>query len=106
MQSLRERGHTVEHIGEIKPGISDQEVLSIARNQRAILITADKDFGQLLFLHGQAAVGVLFLRLSGVPAHEKERIVLDVIETYGSQLAGAFSVVTPFSVRIRQILPN
>ncbi|HEX3685375.1 MAG TPA: DUF5615 family PIN-like protein [Bryobacteraceae bacterium] len=106
VQELRRIGHSVEHIGEFHAGMSDEEVLSLSRQRQAVLITADKDFGQLVFLHGQAYSGVMFLRLPGIAPEEKLRIVADVIAIYGSQLFGGFAVVTQSSVRLRKILPN
>ena len=102
VQGLRRIGHSVDHIGEFHAGMSDEDVLSLSRQRQAVLITADKDFGQLVFLHGQAYSGVMFLSLSGVSPEEKQQIVVDVVATYGSQLVGEFAVVTPSSVRLRR----
>ncbi len=49
VKKLREEGHQVLYIAEMDPGISDDEVLHQANSQNALLITADKDFGELIF---------------------------------------------------------
>ena len=46
---LRQDGHSVWYVAEMEPGISDDEVLTIANQENAILLTADKDFGELIF---------------------------------------------------------
>ena len=47
--ALRAAGHLVLFIAETSPGIEDSEVLVIARKEQALLLTADKDFGELVF---------------------------------------------------------
>jgi hypothetical protein len=46
---LRQEGHQVWYVVEMEPGIADEEVLALANREGAILITADKDFGELVF---------------------------------------------------------
>ncbi|MCG2791691.1 MAG: DUF5615 family PIN-like protein [Actinomycetia bacterium] len=46
---LRKIGYEILYVPEIEPGISDEKVLDIANKESAILITADKDFGELVF---------------------------------------------------------
>lgn len=49
IKSLREIGFDVSYLTEMYPGVTDVEVIEIAGNQSRILITADKDFGTLIF---------------------------------------------------------
>ena len=46
---LRQDGHLVHYIAEMEPGISDDVVLDLANQDTAVLLTADKDFGELVF---------------------------------------------------------
>ena len=46
---LREDGRTVLYVTEMDPGISDDAVLSLANGKEAVLLTADRDFGELIF---------------------------------------------------------
>jgi predicted nuclease of predicted toxin-antitoxin system len=48
---LRADGHNVLYIAEIAPGSKDRDILELAHNEKALLITLDKDFGDLVFLH-------------------------------------------------------
>jgi len=60
----------------------------------------DKDFGQLVYAHGQKAVGVIFLRF---PISAREQIlkdVLNLIKQQGENLAGCFVTVQPGRIRI------
>lgn len=46
---LRQEGYSVWYIAEMAPSISDDMVLKLANDQKALLLTADKDFGELVF---------------------------------------------------------
>ena len=46
---LRDEGHFVQYVAEMDPGISDDSVLEWANTQNTLLLTADKDFGELVF---------------------------------------------------------
>jgi len=48
---LRDNGHDVKSIGEEMFGITDIEVLDVAKNENRIILTLDKDYGELIFLH-------------------------------------------------------
>jgi predicted nuclease of predicted toxin-antitoxin system len=49
VKRLRQEGHTVQYIAEMTPGITDDMVLELANQEAALLLTADKDFGELVF---------------------------------------------------------
>jgi predicted nuclease of predicted toxin-antitoxin system len=49
VERLRQDGHRVWYGAEMDPGIGDQAVLSVATNQRAMFLTAAKDFGALVY---------------------------------------------------------
>ena len=59
---LRAAGHEVLFIAEISPGIEDTAVLQLARREEALLLTADKDFGELVFRNREPHYGVLLIR--------------------------------------------
>lgn len=99
---LRSRGHDVIRVGrEYPPGLPDREVLARAWVDERLLITDDRDFGDLVFRHGQPQAGVSYLRL-GLDADLPLRIErLDhVFSHYGDQLR-EFLVVTRQRVRTR-----
>ena len=60
---LRSRGHDVSYAAETRAGEPDEIVLRRARAEGRILITDDKDFGELVVRKGLGASGVLLLRL-------------------------------------------
>ncbi len=48
VQRLRDDGHEVLYVAEMDPGVSDEEVLAAANDKNALLLKADKDFGELV----------------------------------------------------------
>ncbi|HET7115458.1 MAG TPA: DUF5615 family PIN-like protein [Hanamia sp.] len=103
VHKLRENKHTVFSIAEKHAGIDDDEVLKIAYNTKCILITQDKDFGELVFRLGKAHEGVLLLRLSGMNPYLKAELCFNVIEQYSNKIHGAFTVVYKEFVKIRNV---
>ena len=61
---LKHLGHDVKRIGShYPPGLPDQAVLTLAQQKQRILITDDRDFGELVFRLKRPHAGVIFLRL-------------------------------------------
>ena len=64
IKRLRADGHSVQSLAEFEPGIDDEAVLRESRETNAILLTADKDFGELVFRQGLVHSGVVLIRLA------------------------------------------
>jgi predicted nuclease of predicted toxin-antitoxin system len=99
---LRELGHDVSAVSRNHPpGLADEDVLAIARQEQRILLVADRDFGELIFHQGLAHAGVLFFRLPGASLQTKVERLTTVLEEHADALAaGAFLVVTPGQIRV------
>ncbi|MEW6572158.1 MAG: DUF5615 family PIN-like protein [Bacillota bacterium] len=100
---LRAHGYTVISVAEMEPGISDAAVLELANGHNAALITADKDFGEIVFRQRRVSKGVILLRLAGLSQEKKAALVAQAIETHLKELEGSFGVITPGSLRIRKM---
>jgi predicted nuclease of predicted toxin-antitoxin system len=100
---LRSRGHDVLSVKESMRSEADDVILARAQREERIVVTHDKDFGELAFRYGlPASCGVILLRLSGFePATDNQRI-LDALESR-SDWAGHFSVVTDDRIRMRPL---
>jgi predicted nuclease of predicted toxin-antitoxin system len=99
---LRRDGHEVLYIAETQPGIADEAVLELANGDAAVLLTADKDFGELVFRQRRLDSGVVLLRLAGLSAEAKAREVAAAVAMHDDEMGSAFSVVSPGLVRIRR----
>lgn len=102
VKRLRQSGHSVQYVAEMSPGITDDKVLELANQSSALLITIDKDFGELVFRQGRVSSGVMLIRLAGLPAEQKATVVVATVDRYLAELLGSFSVVTSKAVRIRR----
>ena len=103
IERLRADGHSVKSVAEFEPGIDDEVVLRESRETNANLLTADKDFGELVFRQGLVHSGVVLIRLAGVVPETKADIVSDVFVHHTPELYRAFSVLSPRALRIRKL---
>jgi predicted nuclease of predicted toxin-antitoxin system len=99
---LTGRDHVVlTLVRDYQPGLPDREVLRIAQQEACILITNDRDFGELTFRQRLAHSGVIFFRLQTVDLDSKLYWLNRVLTSYSDQLK-EFVVVTEHGVRVRR----
>jgi len=91
LEFLEQLGHSASRIRVIQPGLTDSQVLNLAVSQNSILITSDKDFGELIFKYGQLSSGVILLRLKDETSKNKIKALKKVL-TGRKQIKG-FTVV-------------
>jgi len=65
-------------------------------------VTADKDFGELVFRQHRVHGGVVLIRLFGVPADLKADMLVQALKERSAEIPGSFTVVSPGLVRIRK----
>jgi len=106
VSSLRLAGIFVYSVAESSPGISDEEVMRLSENLSAMILTDDKDFGEIVFRKQRSCRGIVLLRLTGVDYSRKADHVIQVIDRYGSEMIGKFVVITAERVRMRKLLPG
>jgi predicted nuclease of predicted toxin-antitoxin system len=80
---LRGDGHDVTYVAELAPGITDDAGLELANADDRVLLTTDKDFGELVFRLGRLPLGVLLLRLAGLEADARAEIVSRAVAAHG-----------------------
>jgi predicted nuclease of predicted toxin-antitoxin system len=101
VERLRLDGHEVLYIAEMEPGIIDDTVLERANERTALLVTADKDFGELVFREGRlSSGGVVLLRLAGLSVERKSDMVSVAFREHESEFPHCFSVISPGRIRI------
>lgn len=102
VESLRSAGIDVTYAAETDAAAVDEFVLQKAANESRLLVTSDKDFGELVYRLGKANEGVLLLRLSGLSADLKAKLVVAAVTSRSTELSGAFSVLSPGQLRVRK----
>ena len=98
---LRGLGHDVLAVADAMPQANDSDILDLAARDERILITNDKDFGELVHRSGRAHSGVILLRLRDESSSNRVRMVEVVLERYADRLTNHFIVATEGGVRIR-----
>lgn len=100
IEALRSLGHDVASSGADAPGATDREVLARAGREDRIVITFDKDFGELAFQVGlPLSTGVILLRLRASSADVMTELVVTAIGSR-DDWTGHFSVIEPGRVRM------
>jgi predicted nuclease of predicted toxin-antitoxin system len=98
--TLAEAGHDVRWMGETPPDPGDTAVLNLAFDEGRVLITLDKDFGELAIVYGKPHCGII--RLVDLPARRQGSYCVTVLERFADELTrGAILTVTSQRVRIR-----
>ena len=97
---LEAEGHDVTAVGRDHPhALSDREILAIARREGRIVLTNDKDFGDLVFRDRLPHAGVILFRLGYVPLPVRIAHLERVLTEYAARL-DQFIVVTPGGIRV------
>lgn len=97
---LRAAGYDVLAIAEFAPQTGDPEVMKLAVREGRVLLTEDKDFGQLVYAGAHESNGVILIRFPSTDRAELPNKALQAIRNLGDRLAGAFIVLEPNRVRI------
>jgi predicted nuclease of predicted toxin-antitoxin system len=92
-------------VAEARPGLGDSAVLELARQQKRILMTADKDFAELVFKQRAASCGVILLRLRHWNASRRLQRMVEVLRVE-VPAADGLMVVEPTRIRHRSFGPG
>lgn len=102
VQWLRDAGHDVTWATELQPGETDEAWLNLAEAEGRLIVTADKDFGDLVFRDGRNTHGVLLLRLHGLAFDERIARIAAAWAVVEANPTGSFIVVSEHKVRVRR----
>ena len=101
-QFLAAQGHDVQAVRDLDPSMPDSDILDIAVFEARLVVTMDKDFGELVYRSRRAHAGVLLLRLEGSTGDEKVGVIKTLIENYAGDIVGRFAVYQNGRLRIRR----
>lgn len=101
IEELAKAGHDVTWAGNWPSDPGDEQILEIAYNEERVLITLDKDFGELAILQGKSHRGII--RIVNFSVRAQGQISLFILKKYHDQLQNrAIITVDPNKVRIRE----
>jgi len=100
---LRAGGHDVLYVAEAVSGLGDADVIALALRGRRLLLTEDKDFGDLVFRRERAIPGVVLMRIGPEHPALKAMRLAAAIERYGEGLFGCYIVIEEGRFRSRRL---
>jgi len=103
VSALRETGHDIVWVRTDAPGSSDEDILARAVSEERVLITFDKDFGELAFhSHLPSKCGIILFRVPESSSAYIAKVVVAAVESR-SDWTGHFSVVEENRIRMRPL---
>ncbi len=101
---LREASYDVRAITEDSPGINDRTVLRQATEEGRIVLTFDRDYGELVYRHMLAApAGVIYFRFEPSTPKEPAERLLDLLRLAEMVISGKFTVIGRNRIRQRPL---
>ena len=99
VRALREIGYDVLSVSEMSPSMRDEDVIQLAGKERRILLTEDKDFGQLFYASIGRAYTVILIRYPTSVRQQLPFDMINLIQLHRKKILGCFVVIQPGRVR-------
>lgn len=96
---LLEEGYDVKWIPDYNCEMLDEDLLEMAKVERRILITNDKDFGELIFLQKRLSIGIILIRIKGQKVEVKLKLMKKLLQNYRNKLLNNFVIITDKKLR-------
>lgn len=100
---LRDKGYDVKWIGDIASGVDDRIVFEISRKEGRIILTEDKDFGELAIRFKCKTSGIILLRIDPDQKELREKKVLELFRNFSDKLKGHLIIIDKQKFRFRKI---
>ena len=104
VEALRNEGYDVLYVLESKRGATDNNVLALAFDERRIIITEDKDFGELVYRLKKPAHGIILIRIGVKNRSLKWPRMKKLLNAYPERCTGRFVVIDENKFRFRPLL--
>jgi predicted nuclease of predicted toxin-antitoxin system len=101
VHQLRAGGHDILYMAEVAPCAGDEYVLARADQEQRLLLTEDKDFGDLVFRQAKSVPGIVPLRIDSSRRASKVSRLQAAIEKFGTTMFGRYTVVEEVRFRSR-----
>lgn len=99
---LVDHGHDVFSVYDQARGMRDEQIIRKALIEDWILVSNDKDFGEMVYRDGRLHRGVILLRLGDERTEMKIRVLSRLLDLYADKIADCFLVATETQVRFAQ----
>lgn len=103
VKMIRKKYSNTISIRESNPGIDDQEIAHLASIYQAVIVTEDKDFGDLVFHYGYTGFSVVFLRFGKKERDKITTLLLKILENHYPSKQSLFITITANKIRIKRL---
>lgn len=100
---LKKTGYNIEHVLDIFPGEMDEKIVNYAYSKDSIILTEDKDFGELAIRFKLNTKGIILLRFVNLSSEEKGKIVLNAFAEHEKEMHNSLTVISDKKIRIKKI---
>jgi predicted nuclease of predicted toxin-antitoxin system len=100
---LRQLGYDIAYIAETDQGVTDKAVMGIAATENRLILTFDRDYGELIYKHNyKPEQGVLYLRLNEYKPEEPAQIVHGLLSEFKIETTRSLIVYDGITIRQRK----
>jgi predicted nuclease of predicted toxin-antitoxin system len=100
-ETLKQAGHDVVYMSDVAPRSTDTEVIGRAHQEQRLLLTEDKDFGDIVFRQAKPVPGIVLIRIDTKRRHLKQRRLIAAVGWFGDRLVGHYTVIEVSRFRSR-----
>ena len=97
---LSGQGYDIKWVPDYNCEMADEDLLKLANEEKRILITNDKDFGELIFLQRRLSYGTILFRVKGQKSQEKVKLMKKVLMGHRDAILNHYIVITKAKIRI------
>lgn len=103
VDELKKLGYDITWIAEENPSLDDISIFKIAQKENRILLTNDKDFGDIVFRQKLVSSGIVLFRIKGQDTREKIKLLTKVLVSHKDRISKHFVVITKEKFRFTPI---
>lgn len=96
---LKKEGYDVKWVPDYNCEILDEDLLEMANVEKRILITNDKDFGELIFLQKRLSAGIILIRVKGQRVEVKLKLIKKLFQNYSGKILNHFVIIADNKLR-------
>ena len=100
---IKNSGYDTLWMPDYNRRLNDEELLKIANKEKRVLITNDKDFGELVFLQKKLSAGIILIRVRNQDVKQKLNVLKKLLNYYPEKIKNHFIVLTEKRIRIKML---
>ena len=103
-QYLTEQGYDTKAVRDLDPCMEDEEIIRLAHSEKRMVVTMDKDFGELVYHSSMEHCGILLLRLEDAAGLEKLQVIQSIMQHHSERIKNCFCVFQNDKFRVKKII--